>query len=1350
MTRRTPGLEIAIAAVVLLLLGPEPARGVTQVCGSISSDTVWTGGEVYVIDGCTVAVEPGATLRIEPGTIIKMWHWDWKLRVRGTLIAEGTAVAPIVFTSLRDDRYGGDTNADGDASAPAPGDWGLLAFDAGAQGRIQHARISYGGYFSGFGLEGMVESRGASDVSIEDVTIASSASDGIYVQNSSPLVLRTLFSDNARYGIEVDGLAPDLPLEISDCEMVTADPAQRAGLVRLGDHPTRIRLQGNRAEGSGWNGLVLEGDVVRDLVIDTTGGVPLIIESVVCIAESASLTVPPGTIFKFRHWDWRLRVRGMLLAEGTAERPIVFTSLRDDAYGGDTNGDGPATVPAAGDWGLLSFEDGGSARITHAFIGYGGFFSGFGLQGMVESRGGGDLRLEDVAVESSLADGVYVENATVLLRGRVVGNWFGIRNETPSKGVVDARRVWWGDASGPRHRTNPASDGDEVSDGVLFFPWAVDEDQGGGFVIQSIGPNQISPGESIEMVIAYANLWSETVENAVVVLALPRQADLVSSAMDGAYWSQRHQVFWKLGDIPFEAEGRLSVRLRYRWGVPSEPPARATAWVLGTNFTTNEHLVSDDVFTYLDFVPRIAAATELSEGELERELGTQPEVQQLYSEAIDDGFALAGARTVAPAGSEPYVELLLINPPSLRLIVRQGGRTLASWQGPDSYGAYDVNGGMRLHSATLPGASWGAWADVGSTGAAQTTLLQYGPCMRNCVLLKAWRDDPVDDVHELLATLTSAACDECWQGVKAGCVACKVALRDYEVSSWLSLRSHGSLSLLDCHAECQNPASAEAWRCRGLAAFCYQSWTVTCVQGVGGYQVFECDPATGAFVPAERIQCDPDNYWVCRSTRGPNEDDSYLDPTRYSSGPHVSAGCYTGTVTDCRPWSPDLDPWLRSQSASTPRQAAQCPPSDASPSSGPGCATTVTRIRVARDPNAKQGPPGDVLPGQLLDYAIEYENVGEGRAFGVYITDELSPQLDETTLDLAGAGRFVTATRMIVWDIGELAPKGEAGSKGEVRFSVRARSGLPSGTVITNQAVVYFPSVPEETATNGVVNVVQPLVAEPQRLATSYGTPLAIVLGGRDVSDMPLSYSIAQPPLNGALSGTPPNLTYTPAGNFTGHDRFTFTVSNGVGTSRAAEVTIVVSPSPADTIAPEVSWTSPENGAVIESVPAGPISSDDTGPMYAPPVLVGFSETMDAATIATSSVSVVDASGQTVAASVLWDGTLNQAVLLPRAAWRTTTYTATVETDARDASGNALAADHSWTFRIGAAPPACTGDCDGDGQVTIAELIRGVTIALGTTPITQCSSFDANNDGQVSINELIAAVNNALGGCTAA
>jgi hypothetical protein len=62
-------------------------------------------------------------------------------------------------------------------------------------------------------------------------------------------------------------------------------------------------------------------------------------------------------------------------------------------------------------------------------------------------------------------------------------------------------------------------------------------------------------------------------------------------------------------------------------------------------------------------------------------------------------------------------------------------------------------------------------------------------------------------------------------------------------------------------------------------------------------------------------------------------------------------------------------------------------------------------------------------------------------------------------------------------------------------------------------------------------------------------------------------------------------------------------------------------------------------------------------------------------------------------------------------------------------------------------PPPCPGDCGGDGQVTIDELVTMVNIALGGKPVSECSVGDTSGDGEITIDEIIQAVNRALNGC---
>lgn len=60
---------------------------------------------------------------------------------------------------------------------------------------------------------------------------------------------------------------------------------------------------------------------------------------------------------------------------------------------------------------------------------------------------------------------------------------------------------------------------------------------------------------------------------------------------------------------------------------------------------------------------------------------------------------------------------------------------------------------------------------------------------------------------------------------------------------------------------------------------------------------------------------------------------------------------------------------------------------------------------------------------------------------------------------------------------------------------------------------------------------------------------------------------------------------------------------------------------------------------------------------------------------------------------------------------------------------------------------ACVGDCDGNGAVSISDLVSAVNISLGLAPVATCAAIDANGDGMAAINELVLAVNHGLNGC---
>ncbi|HSP99594.1 MAG TPA: hypothetical protein VL049_20415, partial [Candidatus Dormibacteraeota bacterium] len=58
--------------------------------------------------------------------------------------------------------------------------------------------------------------------------------------------------------------------------------------------------------------------------------------------------------------------------------------------------------------------------------------------------------------------------------------------------------------------------------------------------------------------------------------------------------------------------------------------------------------------------------------------------------------------------------------------------------------------------------------------------------------------------------------------------------------------------------------------------------------------------------------------------------------------------------------------------------------------------------------------------------------------------------------------------------------------------------------------------------------------------------------------------------------------------------------------------------------------------------------------------------------------------------------------------------------------------------------PVLVGDCNRNGTVAIDELVRGVNIALGGAPVSECTPFDRVADGRVTVDELVRGVANAL------
>ncbi|MBI4262652.1 lamin tail domain-containing protein, partial [Candidatus Uhrbacteria bacterium] len=145
----------------------------------------------YLIPRVTFIVGSDATLTIEQGTIIKLMNGA-TLLVRGKLDAKGTEDTPVIFTSFQDDSYGGDTNQDGAASEPHPGDWDMIKIISDGSS-FDHAVIRYGGREDPFGAAWANIRVENTSLTVQHSTIEHSALYGIWLKDASGTIESNVF-----------------------------------------------------------------------------------------------------------------------------------------------------------------------------------------------------------------------------------------------------------------------------------------------------------------------------------------------------------------------------------------------------------------------------------------------------------------------------------------------------------------------------------------------------------------------------------------------------------------------------------------------------------------------------------------------------------------------------------------------------------------------------------------------------------------------------------------------------------------------------------------------------------------------------------------------------------------------------------------------------------------------------------------------------------------------------------------------------------------------------------------------------------------------------------------------------
>ena len=174
-------------------------NGVSVDNGTITANMGWANpGIPYVVDGLTVAL--GATLTLGAGQVVKFAGSNSNLVVNGSMVANGTAAQPVVFTSIKDDSAGGDTNNDGIATNAAPGDWAQVRFSSSSTNDVlTNVVVSFGGTNS----LGEFEADGTAPT-ISNSTFASSSSSGLRLVGSTATLTGDTFLNNSGSAVSID------------------------------------------------------------------------------------------------------------------------------------------------------------------------------------------------------------------------------------------------------------------------------------------------------------------------------------------------------------------------------------------------------------------------------------------------------------------------------------------------------------------------------------------------------------------------------------------------------------------------------------------------------------------------------------------------------------------------------------------------------------------------------------------------------------------------------------------------------------------------------------------------------------------------------------------------------------------------------------------------------------------------------------------------------------------------------------------------------------------------------------------------------------------------------------------
>lgn len=266
-------------------------ENIVQISGYRYQDEIWHSDAIYIIEDFAVFE---SNLIIEEGTTIKFKEDASLIFEYGSLIAIGTKEKPIIFSSL--------------SETPQPGDWGNIRL--GPNSTLSYCHIKFGGSTKHSSLLNL-----ANNCNINNCIIENSASHGVSIQSFSLPEFRNNTIRNC------DGHA--VILSVSHVSHITGE---------------------NQIEAKEGFGILISGGSIQGTHRWPSYDFPYYLSGIFELENSLvcpTLILDPGCILKFSIGSYLCigwYQKGKLIAEGTLDQPIIFTSDSDNPIPGDWKG----------------------------------------------------------------------------------------------------------------------------------------------------------------------------------------------------------------------------------------------------------------------------------------------------------------------------------------------------------------------------------------------------------------------------------------------------------------------------------------------------------------------------------------------------------------------------------------------------------------------------------------------------------------------------------------------------------------------------------------------------------------------------------------------------------------------------------------------------------------------------------------------------------------------------------------------------------------------------------------------------------------------------------------------------